>query len=213
MDTPLTAQDHADAMTDYVAEGVTRAKALGNRGPLTLGSDGKLTPDILEAFNRTGFYVFENAVDSAEIDLLRADMDSLLDRAPVDNGASHDHQGRPAFGQEFAKPIYSLIRPLADPWGGTKALNGRHPTKMDQPVADADAHKVVFLMFGMCQAMPSGLRLYGHPDLLAAAASINGDDFVPYNDATFIKQPGLGGSVSWHQDGVTHWGGSQWRFV
>ena len=210
MDTPLTAQDHADAMTDYVADGIARAKALGNRGPLMLGSDGKLTPDVLEAFNRTGFYVFENAVDSAEIGLLRADMDSLLDRAPVDNGATHDHQGRPAFGQEFAKPIYSLIRPLADPWGGTQALNGRHPTKMAQPVADNTANKVVFLMFGMCQAMPSGLRLYGHPDLLAAAASINGDDFVPYNDATFIKQPGLGGSVSWHQDGVTHWDNPEW---
>ena len=146
MDTPLTAQDHADAMTDYVADGIARAKALGNRGPLMLGSDGKLTPDILEAFNRTGFYVFENAVDSAEIGLLRADMDSLLDRAPVDNGATLDHQGRPAFGQEFAKPIYSLIRPLADPWGGTQALNGRHPTKMAQPVADNTANKVVFLI-------------------------------------------------------------------
>ena len=47
-------------------------------------------------------------------------------------------------------------------------------------------------------------------DLLAAAASINGDDFVPYNDATFVKQPGLGGSVSWHQDGVTHWDNPEW---
>ena len=48
-------------------------------------------------------------------------------------------------------------------------------------------------MTGMCQTMASGLRLYGHPQLLAVAASINGDDFVPYNDAIFIKQPGQGG--------------------
>ena len=94
--------------------------------------------------------------------------------------------------------------------GWHSGLNGRHPTKMAQPVADETANKVVFLMFGMCQAMPSGLRLYGHPDLLAVAASINGDDFVPYNDATFVKQPGLGGSVSWHQDGVTHWNNPEW---
>ena len=60
-------------------------------------------------------------------------------------------------------------------------------------------------MFGMCQAMPAALRLYGHPQLLAIAAAINGADFVPYNDAIFVKQPGLGGSVAWHQDGVTHW--------
>ena len=66
-------------------------------------------------------------------------------------------------------------------------------------------------MGGMCQIMDSGLRLYGHPDLLAVAASINGDDFVPYNDAIFVKQPGLGGSVSWHQDGVTHWNSPEWE--
>ena len=31
-----------------------------------------------------------------------------------------------------------------------------------------------------------------------------------FNDAIFVKQPGLGGSVSWHQDGVTHWGSPDW---
>jgi len=211
MGTVLTAQQHAETMTQYVAEGIERARALGNRGPLKLDSNGKLTPDILDAYDRTGFYIFEGAIKQAEIDLLRADMEWLLDRAPVDNGAKVDHQGRPAYGLEFARPVYSMIQPLADPWGGTKALNGRHPTQMAQPVAaDQPPHKVVFIMTGMCQTMPSGLRLYGHPDLLSVAASINGDDFVPYNDAIFIKQPGRGGSVSWHQDGVTHWDNSRW---
>ena len=58
--------------------------------------------------------------------------------------------------------------------------------------------------------MPAGLRVYGHPDILAVAEAINGPDFVPYNDAIFVKQPGLGGSVAWHQDGVTHWGSPDW---
>ncbi|MEM7018729.1 MAG: phytanoyl-CoA dioxygenase family protein [Pseudomonadota bacterium] len=90
-------------------------------------------------------------------------------------------------------------------------MNGRHPTKMSEPEPKEDAPKeVVHIMGGMCQSMPAGLRLYGHPDLLAIAAAINGDDFVPYNDATFVKQPGLGGSVSWHQDGVTHWNSPDW---
>ena len=90
-------------------------------------------------------------------------------------------------------------------------MNGRHPTKMNEPAPSRRVNeKVVFIMNGMCQTMPSGLRLYGHPDLLGIAASINGDDFVPYNDATFVKQPGVGGSVSWHQDGVTHWKSPDW---
>jgi hypothetical protein len=42
-------------------------------------------------------------------------------------------------------------------------------------------------MYGMCQAMPSGLRLYGNPQLLAIAEAINGQDFVPFNDAIFVK--------------------------
>ena len=211
MGTVLTARQHAETMTQYVAEGIERAKALGNRGPLRLDSNGKLTPDILDAYDRTGFYIFEGAIKQDEIDLLRADMEWLLDRAPVDNGAEVDHQGRPAYGPDFARPVYSLIPPPADPCGRPQPLNGRHPTQMAQPVAaDQPPHKVVFIMTGMCQTMPSGLRLYGHPDLLSVAASINGDDFVPYNDAIFIKQPGRGGSVSWHQDGVTHWDNPSW---
>jgi ectoine hydroxylase-related dioxygenase (phytanoyl-CoA dioxygenase family) len=55
------------------------------------------------------------------------------------------------------------------------------------------------------------LRVYGHPQLLAIAASINGDDFVPFNDVIFVKQPNIGGSIAWHQDGVTHWKSPDWN--
>ena len=207
----MTAVAHAEAMATYAEEGLKRAEALGNRGPLRLGRDGRLVPEILEAYERTGFYVFENVIHGAELSALRDELEALLERAPVDNGATVDRHGRPAFGQEFARPVFSLIRPLVDPWGGTPALGGRHPVKMRQPAfVDEAAPKVVFLMTGMCQTMASGLRLYGHPQLLAVAASINGDDFVPYNDAIFIKQPGQGGAVSWHQDGVTHWDNPAW---
>ena len=208
----MNASEYQLVQKSYVSEGTGRALALGNRGPLQLDQKGKLHADILEAYWRTGFYVFENLIDPSEIKLLRSEIEDLLARAPVDNGALEDAQGRPCFGREFARPVYALIPPLTDPWGGTDKLNGRHPTQMTQPESDRRApKKVVFLMSGMCQIMDSGLRLYGHPDLLTIAASINGDDFVPYNDAIFVKQPGLGGSVSWHQDGVTHWDSPRWN--
>ena len=209
--TNISASQYEASLGTYIDQGMQTAESLCNRGPIRFDAEGKLAPDILEAYWRTGFYVFEGLINTSEIQLLRDDMESLLDRAPIDNGATVDHQGRPAFGQQFARSVYSLIRPLSDPWGGTGKLNGRHPTQMTQPKSDEDApKKVVFLMGGMCQIMDSGLRLYGHPDLLTVAASINGDDFVPYNDAIFVKQPGLGGSVSWHQDGVTHWNSPEW---
>ena len=58
--------------------------------------------------------------------------------------------------------------------------------------------------------MQSCWLLYGHPGLLAIAEAINGADFVPYNEVTFIKEPGLGPSVAWHQDGTTHWDADDW---
>ena len=38
---------------------------------------------------------------------------------------------------------------------------------------------------------------YGHPDLLAVSAAVNGPDFVPYTDG--YQGPGLGASVAWHR--------------
>ena len=207
----LTATAYAESLNAYIQAGEQRVKALGNRGPVRFDELGKLHPEILEAYWQHGFYVFEGVVDQQEIAALRADMDFILEHAPTGRASKVDAQGRPAFGSEFARNTYTFIKPLSDPWGGTELLNGRHPTKMSQPQPESNApDEVVYLLGGMCQTMPSGLRLYGHPDLLAIAEGINGADFVPYNDATFVKQPGLGGSVSWHQDGVTHWDAPDW---
>ena len=38
------------------------------------------------------------------------------------------------------------------------------------------------------------------------AEAVNGSDFTPFNESLFIKDPGVGAAVSWHQDGDTHWG-------
>ncbi len=207
----VSASKYNEDQQAYVDAGIERASRLGNRGPVRFEQDGTLAKDIVDAYSRTGFYVFENLVDADEVSLLQKEAVMLLDRAPVDNGATTDRFGRPAFGLEFARSVYTLVRPLSDPWGGTEKLNGRHPTQMTQPVPEGAApEKVVFAMEGMCQIMDAGLRLYGHPKLLSIAASINGDDFVPYTEVIFVKQPGVGGSVSWHQDGVTHWKSPNW---
>ena len=207
----LTQAEHVEAMGVYVKEGRRRALQLRNRGPFRLDADGALHPEILAAYWEHGFYVFDPLIAEAELDELRLDVHEMIDRAPAGRGAQLDAAGRPALGRDYAIEPYLFVKPLSDPWGGTDALSGRHPSKMAEPTPSQDAPTdVVYLMFGMCQAMPSALRLYGHPSLMAIAAAINGSDFVPYNDAIFVKKPGLGGSVSWHQDGVTHWDASDW---
>ena len=202
---------HTAGTEKYYCDGLARAQAIGNRGPARFSTDGKLFPDILDAYWQYGFYVFEGVVAPAEIEELRRGVDNMVARAPVTPDAKVDAQGRPAFGLDFTRPTYSMSKPLQDPWGATNAYGGRHQVKMTQPTADADAPDyVVLLIHGMCQAMPAGLRVYGHPTMLAIAESINGEDFVPYNDSIIVKQPGLGASVAWHQDGVTHWDASDW---
>lgn len=207
---PAYAADDADFLA-YLHAGEQRAMALGNRGPIRFHADGTLHEDIRSAYARCGFYVFENVVGTDELLELRTDVDRVLQRAPIDKDAIVDSAGRTALGSEFAVPTFLFVPPLSDPLGGTPKNHGRHPVPMNEPAlpADAPAH-VVHMIFGLCQIMDSCLRLYGHPDLLRVAAAINGDDFVPYNDAIFIKQPGLGASVAWHQDGIVHWTKPDW---
>ena len=195
----LTAQEHALGLKQYFDAGAKRAQEIGNRGPLKLNKNGVLEQEILEAFEREGFYVFEGVVEPLELGDLRVEIDSLLERAPTGRYSRVDKFGRPAFGEGFKRGTYTFIKPLSDPWGGTDLLGGRHPVQMTQPLPADDAPKeTVHLIGGMCQIMKSGLRLYGHPSLLAVAEAINGKDFVPFNEAVFVKQPGLGGSVAWH---------------
>ncbi len=199
------------AMREYLAAGERKAFALGNRGPIRYTDDGSLHPDILEAYWRCGFYVFEGVLRSEELADLEADLQSILARLPVRRGADVDAQGRPALACDCEASTLFWSKPLGDPFGGTDLANGRHPVKMVEPTASADApDEVVYLILGSLQFSEACLRAYGHPDLLSVAAAVNGDDFVPFNEALFIKEPGLGASVAWHQDGTTHWDSPDW---
>jgi hypothetical protein len=195
-----------EAMARYRAEGEARAAALGNRGPLRVDADGRVDPAILEAYEEHGFYIFTGLLGQDELDDLERDVIEMLDRAPVTKGSPVDRHGRPALGADGREHNLGWVRPLSDPFGGTKAANGRHPAKMYEPTPPPEAPELVLqIVLGSLQFSEACLRLYGHPALLAFAAAVNGPDFVPFNEAVWIKQAGLGGSVAWHQDGWTHW--------
>ncbi len=199
------------AMAAYLRAGEARAHALGNRGPIRRDGDGNVHPDILEAYWRCGFYVFEDVLGSGELADIEADLKRIMARLPLEKGAAMDRRGRPALGADCQAPTLFWSKPLGDPFGGTDLANGRHPVKMIEPrAADGTPDEVVYLILGSLQFSDACLRAYGHPDLLAVAAAINGDDFVPFTDAIFIKEPGLGASVAWHQDGTTHWDTEMW---
>ncbi len=199
------------AMQAYLREGEKRAFALGNRGPIRFTATGELHPDIVEAYWRCGFYVFEGVLRPEELADIEGDLKDILDRLPTHKGAVLDAKGRPALGADCAGPNLLWSKPLGDPFGGTALANGRHPVKMYEPkAAEGLPREVVYLILGSLQFSEASLRVYGHPQLLAVAAAINGPDFTPFNEALWIKEPGKGASVSWHQDGTTHWDSAEW---
>jgi hypothetical protein len=198
------------AMQAYLRAGEQRAAALGNRGPIRFTDKGELHPEMVEAYWRCGFYIFEGVLKPDELSDIEHDLHDILDRLPAEKGAALDAKGRPALAVDCTGPVLHWARPLSDPWGGTSAANGRHPVKMYEPTVDGLPKEVVFLILGSLQFSEASLRVYGHPQLLAVAAAINGPDFTPFNEALWIKEPGRGASVAWHQDGTTHWDSPQW---
>ena len=192
---------------EYLAAGSRRAAELGNRGPLEFEADGRLRQRITAAYWRTGFYLFEGVLGADEGAALAADFERLLERAPTSSAATTDAAGRPALGSgPPGMARFKFGRPLSDPFGGTGAARGRYQARMTEYAAPAGAPAEVLVnVVGPLQFMDSFLCLYGHPRLLAVAAQINGPDFVPFREALWIKEAGLGPSTAWHQDGTTHW--------
>ena len=164
---PLSPLDHERSMREYGQRAEARAYALGNRGPIRVGADGKLLPEILELYWAHGFYVFQGVVGPEELQELRADIDEVLSRAPVAPDATVDQRGRATLDHGIIKPPYRWAKPLSDPVGGTDKNNGRHPAAMLQPEPPKDSPDwTVELLDGNLHLSDACLRLYGHPGLL-----------------------------------------------
>ena len=198
--------EQADAMRSYLLEGQAAALALPNRGPLRFTKSGTLTEAIRAAYSEYGFYVFENVLSAEELDDIKADLDTMRAQFPTGPESQVNAAGEPALGADAKALTLVWSKPLGDPLGGTELANGRHQVKMFEPEADAEAPPAApFILLGSLQFSDACLRTYAHPELLKVTESINGPDFAPFNEALFIKEPGIGAAVSWHQDGVTHW--------
>jgi len=172
----------------YCREGVERAAALGNRGPIRFDDDGRLEADILDAYRRCGFYVFTDVLDEREVRDLETEFDHLLDNAPIAKDAESDRHGRPVRHAGY----YSM---------STAELFGR--SDRDEGLPEPGA--VVGLVSHPLMLMDSALRVYGHPDILRMVEAVNGPDFVPFHESIFHKGAGEGPPTPWHQDGRTHW--------
>jgi ectoine hydroxylase-related dioxygenase (phytanoyl-CoA dioxygenase family) len=198
-------------MRNYLKAGERRALSLNNRGPIKFNKDGTLHKDIMASYAENGFYIFEDVYKKSELLDIENDLFDIFDRLPKSRLSKLDKKGRPALSSDCEAHNLYWSKPLGDPFGGTKLANGRHPVKMVEPDPEKGApEEIIYLILGALQFSEAYLRAYAHPLLLKVAESINGEDFVPFTDALFIKEPGLGASVAWHQDGTTHWNSPIW---
>ena len=195
-----------DAMREYLLAGHHHALDLDNRGPIKFDENGKLASHIVDAYSKYGFYVFTDVLKQDELEDIAQDLEQMKKRLPVGPGEKVTADGSPALGADCTAPNLIWSKPLGDPLGGSTLANGRHQVKLHEPKAADDAPAAApFILLGSLQFSETCLRVYGHPQLLKVAEDINGKDFAPFNETLFIKEPGIGAAVSWHQDGSTHW--------
>jgi len=198
--------DDSDAMRSYLLEGEKQAFELNNRGPIRFDESGRVAQDILDAYSEYGFYIFENVLQPDELNDIKQELESMRMSFPLEPNGPLDRNGQPALGADCLAPNLIWSKPLGDPLGGSDVANGRHQIKMIEPVADKSLPEwAAFVLLGSLQFSETCLRVYGHPHLLRVAEAVNGKDFAPFNESLFIKDPGIGAAVSWHQDGDTHW--------
>ena len=198
--------EDADAMRNYLIEGERKAYLLDNRGAIRFDKQGNLAEDILTAYSKYGFYIFEGVLAQEELQDIEKDLDSIRESYPSEPNGKLTKDGKPALGADCLGPNLVWSKPLGDPLGGTALANGRHQVKLFEPTPKADSPVATpVYLAGMLQYSPACLRTYAHPGLLKMAEAVNGPDFAPFHEGLFIKDAGLGAAVSWHQDGDTHW--------
>lgn len=176
------AQPQSRNWDEYVAQARARARGLGNRGALARDAQGRPTRDALRAmvdgYRKHGFCVVENVIAPAECASIEAEFDELLATQPRHNHPSADEG------------------PIVDRHGRPSRFGGYMSVNNDG---------VVGIVNHPLMMMDSALACYGHPDIMRAVATINGDDFIPMNEGCFHKAAHKGVPTGWHQDGRTHW--------
>ena len=208
------------AFSDEEARAV--ALAMPNRGPLRF-VDGKVDPQIVDDFNRFGFYVLTGVLDrdgefaqlKSEVDAVIAHADAACEAMPdIGDGGSrqgaivpqpaampregvawrHFREGwQPGMGMSAAAPLATDANP-----------SGRNPSAMDQPDVPTglEHRRVLRSIMSWGRLSEAAFALQGHPGLLSLVEAILGEAFTVFggvHSELLIKAAHLGPSVAWHQ--------------
>lgn len=140
----------------------------------------------------------EGAIAGQELAELQSDVERILEHAEALHHAGHDnHAVATNAPQWFAGMRTGRMPPL----GQDARPDGRSPVSMETFPLTADApDSVLRSVRSWGKLSAAGLRLLGHPQLLAIAEAVNGPDFTPFggaNEEMIVKAPRYGSSVAW----------------
>lgn len=133
-----------------------------------------LTQTQLDHYRENGYLILPSFIDTAEVALLRDEVQRMMAEAPVKRGAARDIAGNPVdHPEDFA---FANL----DAEGGQQVLNR---------ISNQLARSTVMRM------------AYGNPRMLSCVESLYGPDWVPFAESIVIKMPDQGAPFWWHQDG------------
>jgi hypothetical protein len=142
--------------------------------------------------------VCEGAVAGQELVELQSDVERILEHAEALHHAGQDDQALVTNAPQWFAGMRTGRMP---PLGQDGRPDGRNPVSMDTFPLLADApDSVLRSVSSWGRLSAAGLRLLGHPQLLAIAEAVNGPDFTPFggaNEEMIVKVPRYGSSVAW----------------
>ena len=133
-----------------------------------------LTRAQTNCYQENGFLVLKQLLPETEIEMLRQELNWMINSAPIHLGANENR-----YNQVVEHPEDYAFTVL-NPDSGHQVIN-----RISNPLARSEVI----------------LRTYGHPKLLQAVTSLYGSDFVPFAESIVIKMPENGAPFEWHQDG------------
>jgi hypothetical protein len=165
---------------------------------------GGLAAGQLVEYEREGVVILRGVLDSGELGELRKEVARILDRAPASDGAAVDRRGEACLGAPAWWQFAPALRSEMNREIQVEMRRAQRETAQSEASSPREREWPVKISNWMTFSEP-GVRLYGHPKLLAAAQAINGADFVPFSESLVVKHAGYGAALAWHQDGSKHW--------
>ena len=157
-----------------------------------ISEDSALPGAALEAWRRDGLLVIEGFVPPGDCDALRQSADQLVDAfdpsevATVFSTHSHEHAASEYFETSGDKVRFFFEENVLDDRGLLTRPKAVSINKMGHAMHDL---------------VPAFQEFSYHPRLVALAEFLGFDDALVIQSMLIFKQPGIGGEVTWHQDG------------